>query len=253
MALAYAQRTGDNAYLAEHYSILRQWNEYLVNDSLIPADQLSTDDFLGAVQNDTNLALKGIIGIEAMAQIANRTGHTADGVNFTGIAHKYIKKWQQYGYNFQATPPHSETQYGNTTTYSMLYNLYGDAILGLQLVPKRIYTLQSNFYPTVFQRYGVPLRSGFTAAKVDWELWCAAIASNSTKNQFVEIIASWLGQTPSNYPFTDLYDTSTGQQYFSGTSFVTRPVVGGIFAPLALNGAPTSGTVSPISLAKEPS
>ncbi|KAF2167094.1 hypothetical protein M409DRAFT_54300 [Zasmidium cellare ATCC 36951] len=253
MALAYAQRTGDNAYLAQHYSILRQWNEYLVNDSLIPESQLSTDDFLGAVQNDTNLALKGIVGIEAMAQIANRTGHTTDGVNYTGIAHSYIKKWQNYGVNFQATPPHSETQYGNTTTYSLLYNLYGDALLGLQLVPKRIYNIQSNFYPTVFQRYGVPLRSSFTATKADWELWCAAIASASTKNQFISIITTYLDQTPSQYPFSDLYDTGTGEQYFSGASFVNRPVVGGIFAPLALEGAPTSGTVTPISLAKAPS
>ena len=47
MALAYAQRTGDNAYLAEHYDLLYQWNNYLVNDSLYPGSQLSTDDFLG--------------------------------------------------------------------------------------------------------------------------------------------------------------------------------------------------------------
>lgn len=79
MPFTFRQRTGDNAYLAQHYSLLRQWNQYLINDSLIPANQLSTDDFLGQVQNDTNLALKGIIGIEAMAQIANRTGHTAVG------------------------------------------------------------------------------------------------------------------------------------------------------------------------------
>ena len=49
MTLAYAQRTGDNAYLAEHYDLLLQWNNYLVNDSLIPAGQLSTDDFLGFI------------------------------------------------------------------------------------------------------------------------------------------------------------------------------------------------------------
>ena len=36
--------------------------------------------------NQTNLAIKGIVGIEAMAQIANRTGHVEDGKNFTHIA-----------------------------------------------------------------------------------------------------------------------------------------------------------------------
>ena len=49
MALAYAQRTGDNEYLAKHYKLLSQWAEFLVNDSLIPASQLSTDDFAGTL------------------------------------------------------------------------------------------------------------------------------------------------------------------------------------------------------------
>ena len=49
MALAYAQRTDDNAYLAQHYDILKQWNDYLVKDALIPKNQISTDDFAGAL------------------------------------------------------------------------------------------------------------------------------------------------------------------------------------------------------------
>ena len=49
MTLAYAQRTGDDAYLAQHYDILRQWNDYLVEDALIPANQISTDDFARAL------------------------------------------------------------------------------------------------------------------------------------------------------------------------------------------------------------
>ena len=49
MTLAYAQRTNDNAYLAQHYDILKQWNNYLINDSLVPANQISTDDFAGSL------------------------------------------------------------------------------------------------------------------------------------------------------------------------------------------------------------
>lgn len=49
MALAYAQRTNDDAYLAQHYDILKQWSNYLVNDSLIPMNQISTDDFAGSL------------------------------------------------------------------------------------------------------------------------------------------------------------------------------------------------------------
>jgi hypothetical protein len=47
MTLAYAQRTGDTAYLTKHYSILDQWTQYLIEEALIPANQISTDDFAG--------------------------------------------------------------------------------------------------------------------------------------------------------------------------------------------------------------
>lgn len=49
MTLAYAQRANDNAYLAQHYDILKQWNGYLIEEALIPADQISTDDFAGSL------------------------------------------------------------------------------------------------------------------------------------------------------------------------------------------------------------
>ena len=40
MTLAYAQRANDNAYLTEHYQILKQWTGYLVQEALIPANQV---------------------------------------------------------------------------------------------------------------------------------------------------------------------------------------------------------------------
>ena len=49
MTLAYAQREGDTNYLSQHYNILNQWTQYLVEEALIPADQISTDDFAGAL------------------------------------------------------------------------------------------------------------------------------------------------------------------------------------------------------------
>jgi len=47
MTLAYAQRAKDTAYLTQHYKILNQWTQYLIADALIPANQISTDDFAG--------------------------------------------------------------------------------------------------------------------------------------------------------------------------------------------------------------
>jgi len=49
MTLAYAQRANDNAYLSQHYDILDAWTQYLIAEALIPADQISTDDFAGSL------------------------------------------------------------------------------------------------------------------------------------------------------------------------------------------------------------
>ncbi|KAF4625758.1 hypothetical protein G7Y89_g12403 [Cudoniella acicularis] len=155
--LAYAQRASDTAYLTAHYPILKQWTGYLVSDSLIPDNQLSTDDFQGTLANQTNLALKGIIAIEAMATISKLTGHTADASNFSSIAKSYISQWQKYAVVSSANPPHTNLDYQDNSSHGLLYNLYADKLLGLGLVPQSIYDMQSTFYPTVAQKYGVPL------------------------------------------------------------------------------------------------
>jgi hypothetical protein len=117
MTLAYAQRANDIAYLSQHYALLKQWNNYLVQEALIPANQISTDDFAGSLANQTNLALKGIIGIKAMAVIAHLTGNTADAQNFTNIANNYISQWQSYGIASSASPPHTTLSYGDTSSH----------------------------------------------------------------------------------------------------------------------------------------
>lgn len=45
MTLAYVQKSGDSEFLNDHYDLLKQWTSYLVEDSLYPAHQISTDDF----------------------------------------------------------------------------------------------------------------------------------------------------------------------------------------------------------------
>lgn len=211
MTLAYAQRNNDNAYLGQHYKILKQWTQYLVQEALIPADQISTDDFAGSLANQTNLALKGIIGIQAMAVIANLTGNPADGANFTSIAHDYITKWQTLGIAHDASPPHTTLAYGMNNTHGLLYNLYGDRLLNLNLVPQSVYDMQSAFYPTIEDRYGVPLDTRHNYTKSDWEMWTAAIAGEETKSMFIADLASWIGETTIDRAFVDWYDAQTGE------------------------------------------
>lgn len=72
------------------------------------------------IRNQTNLALKGIIGIAAMATIANLTGNTDDASNYSSIADNYITQWQTLGIAMDADPPHTTLAYGMNDTYSEL-------------------------------------------------------------------------------------------------------------------------------------
>lgn len=231
MALAYANRTGDVAYLAEHYTKLSQWASFLVDEALIPASQLSTDDFAGTLANQTNLALKGIIGLRAMGEIARLTGNVD---SFGGTAHDYLAKWMQYGINAAAPVPHTTLSYGDADSHGLLYNLYADRLLGLNFVPQHIYDMQSAFYPTVALEFGVPLDTRHTWTKSDWEMFAAAVASPDTQTMFVQKLAGWIGNTSTQLAMTDLFDAGTGGWPQGGPQFKARPVMGGSCALLAL-------------------
>ncbi|TVY81710.1 Glutaminase A [Lachnellula suecica] len=235
--LAYAQRAADKSYLSQHYPLMQQWTEFLVTDALIPDNQLSTDDFQGRLANQTNLALKGIIAIEAMSVIAKLVGKDADATKYTNIAHDYINKWQKLAVVTTAKLPHTNLDYQDSNSHGLLYNLYADKLLGLNLVPQSIYDMQSEFYPTIAQEYGVPLDSRNTATKTDWQMWASAISSPSTQTMFNSLLVKWINATPTKGPFSDLIDVVTSG-YGGGQQFRARPVVGGHFAAMAL--APTS-------------
>ncbi|KAJ4990839.1 glutaminase [Stagonosporopsis vannaccii] len=228
---AYVQRTGNTNYIAQHYPVLTQWASYLIDSSLYPAEQLSTDDFAGHLANQTNLALKGIIGIEAMSQLALLIGETADAETYTTIAHDYISRWQTLARDPTASPSHTMLNYANASSWGLLYNLFADRLLSTHLVPQEVYDMQSAFYPTVRESYGVPLDTRHEyLTKADWEMFSAAVAADKTRDMFVRGLARWVNETRTSRPWTDLYHTGNGG--FPGAEFKARPVVGGVFALL---------------------
>ncbi|KAI9927911.1 hypothetical protein AWENTII_012429 [Aspergillus wentii] len=233
MALAYALKSKNTNYLEQHYDKLQQWTTYLVDDAIYPANQISTDDFAGALANQTNLALKGIIGIEAMSVIGNMTDHDDQAANNSRIAHDYIDRWQTLGIAHDANPPHTTLSYGSNDSHGLLYNLFADKELGLNLVPQSVYDMQSAFYLTVEEKYGVPLDTRHPYTKSDWELFTAAVASTETRDMFVKKLATWINETPTNLALTDLYNTTNGD--YPHITFIARPVMGGAFSLLLLD------------------
>ncbi|OCK77996.1 DUF1793-domain-containing protein [Lepidopterella palustris CBS 459.81] len=235
MAYAYYKFSGNVAYLRSNYRLLKQWAQYLIEFSLIPGIQLSTDDFAGRLINQTNLAIKGIIALKAMSQISSAVGLDWDATNFSATASMYYIQWESFAVD--PSENHTLLAYQWRSSYGLLYNTYPDKLLSLGIIPDYIYAMQSEWYPTISQIFGVPLDSRHSYTKSDWEMWTAATCAPSTRRLFVNALAYWLNNTSTDRAFTDLYETiDSGSYPVSPNSifFIARPVAGGHFSLLAL-------------------
>lgn len=216
-------------WIKKSYELFKQWTVYLVDEALEPKNQLSTDDFAGWLRLQTNLALKGIIGIRAMSEISTIIGETEDAEYYRKIADDYIEKWQDLALSRDKTfPKLSYEWYGSWTT---IYNLYADSLLCFHVpddeetsaktlkpsskwkwwqeeeqtpitdkksstfVPDYVYKLASDWYHNVIQKYGLPLDSRHTYTKSDWEFFAAAVTSKSTRTEILTTVARWLDET----------------------------------------------------------
>ncbi|KAI1344451.1 DUF1793-domain-containing protein [Xylariaceae sp. FL0016] len=232
MSYAYYKFSGDKDWLTSHYPLLKRFTQYLITFSLVPESQFSTDDFAGTLQNQTNLAIKGIVGLQAMSSIATLAGNTYDALNFSVTAKSFYESWEQYG--IDPVHKHTTLAYQWRSSWSLLYNIFFDKLLNMGLVNESVYSMQSDWYASVSQAYGVPLDNRHALTKSDWEIWAAATSSQSTRRLIVNSIAYWLNNTSTDQPFTDLFELTGTGGYVAGAHFAARPVVGGHFALLAL-------------------
>jgi Domain of unknown function (DUF1793)/Domain of unknown function (DUF4965)/Domain of unknown function (DUF5127) len=261
--------TNAKRWVNRSYGLWKQWTGYLVDFSLKPQNQLSTDDFAGWLPLQTNLALKGIIGIHAMSKLAEVVGSHADAKMYRNISKTYVAKWEDFGLSRDKT--HAKVAYDWYGSWSTLYNLYADSLLcfrvepenhkhnkhnsfevdrsdkqkpmkpphdddEISFVPKHIYQLQSNWYYNVRQKYGLPLDSRHLYTKTDWEFFAMAVSARSVREPILQSVAKWVNETVTDRPMTDLHMTEGGGG-FPGPNFFARPVVGGHFAFLALERA----------------
>ena len=69
MLAGIVQRTPSESHgwLKPYMRMLTTWADYLIESLPFPANQLCTDDFTGRLANNTNLAAKGIVALEAFS------------------------------------------------------------------------------------------------------------------------------------------------------------------------------------------
>ena len=236
MAAAYtraAPGTTALVYLQANYRSLKRWADYLVATLPDPGLQNQTDDFAGKIAHSVNLALKGIVAVAAMGQIAEACGEHADAIHYRKKARQFIAYWLKHA----QAPGHSHLgltyRRPGRREWGTTYNAYPDALLGTGLVPESVAAEQAAFYRTKTNRFGLPLQTPHRYGKTDWEMWLAAwLHRYPIGQELIEREYRYANTTRSRVPFCDLYNTISGDQVYG---FQARPVQGGIFALLALH------------------
>ncbi|WP_426662696.1 glutaminase domain-containing protein [Rhodanobacter aciditrophus] len=230
--LQRAPRAEARAFAARHYPLLEKWAQYLERSLPDPGFQNQTDDFAGSIAHSVNLALKGIVALAAMGQVAGLAGRDDDAAHYRDRARKDIAYWAARARDPQA--PHLDLTYhdaGGEGTWGTLYNGFADTLLGTGLIPAEIRAMQAAWYRQHCNAFGLPLQVPHSYAKSDWALFTAAwLADEPVARELIDRVYAYADGTPDRVPFCDLYSTVTGRC----VAFQARPVQGGIFAPLAV-------------------
>ena len=165
------------------------------------------------------------MGIESYARLLDRLGRGAE-------AEAYHKKAKDMAGDWclrADAGDHYMLNFGAPDTWSLKYNMVWDKIFGSGLFEDRVYEKELAWYEKMAGVYGVPLDSRASYTKSDWILWCAAMAEDGEQcRRLIGPVAGYLENSATRVPFSDWYDTETGNY----CHFMARSVQGGIFMPL---------------------
>ncbi|CAE8739618.1 unnamed protein product [Polarella glacialis] len=234
LGIARAQKK-NVAWLKPYWPLLRSWADQLQRSLPFPANQICTDDFTGPLANNTNLAAKGIVALEAFAQLRGLAPEeevpkgACDG--YQSAARGFAQTWQQLALE----KDHYVIAFQTRDSYSIKYNLVWQKLLGLDgpfdwktVVPREL-----SYYLSKAEKFGIPMDYRHKYVKLDWLSWAAAMADDDeTFHQIYRPIFTQANETKCRVPLTDLFDTLTAECAYGKQAFVARPVVGGVFAKM---------------------
>ncbi|KAI0645913.1 DUF1793-domain-containing protein [Trametes meyenii] len=229
---AHARFSGDGSLLNKHYNLTKRWADYLVNNTLTPTNQLSADE--ESIANMTNLAIKGIIGVKAMAEISRALGEDADAQQYDSHAAALVGSWQSLA--LSSDQKHLLGVYGNPSSWALMYNIYADRLLGTNVVSQTLLQGQTTFYQALLGSsalFGVPIDSQITTtASTAWSLLTAGtVTDDDVRNRLIDGVWNRINSNLTGGAFPDQYDVGTGK-FVDGTA---GPAGGAMFSLLALN------------------
>ncbi|KLO15787.1 hypothetical protein SCHPADRAFT_938384 [Schizopora paradoxa] len=243
MVLACYQKTGDLSIIQDHYPLLKLWADYLVNETLNAGFQsTSLRDGITSF-NQTNLVLKGIIGISAMSFISSANSEEEDQILYQKTAQQFMQVWIDGAVSQDLS--HLLSSFGDDSSSGLIYNMYADKLLGLGLVPTNITDIQSEYYASTLRAnrssFGVPLDSeNPSLSRLDWTMFSIASFLDNASGESpatlqilqpsISMLASYAATRVNNTPLATIYNPENGAAYAGINSFA----IGSLFAPLVL-------------------
>ncbi|KAI9459208.1 hypothetical protein BJY52DRAFT_1119183 [Lactarius psammicola] len=216
MTYAHARASGDGSLISRYYSLLTSWADYLSNSTLVIHDQSSADGL--TTNNQTNLAIKGIIAIEAMSKMSSVVKQTADADKYSVRANVLYRQWKSLAL---ASDQHLLAAYGQVGSWTLGYNLFADAWLDTGIVESSVGSFINNLTLTSsFSNFGMPvdsLSSDISVAISSWNLFVAAMTSNQDlRTNLISRVHSRASFNTSAGVFPLSYDSTRGSTILGG-------------------------------------
>lgn len=235
LAHMYTTGTGDRSWIDQYAALFQQYADYLVANGLYPTPQFSSDDGAGVEGNQTSLAIKAAIALNAYGVLTGQPQYSDIGRDFADTL--FVD-----GAGNDPGRTHFTLTQGDGESWALAYNLFLDLLVKPRTFPDDAYSVSTAYYPSVRGEAAVPLDSRVNWAKTDWMLFAAAIAKRVGNSQveamFVEDVHGFLTNGQNDAPFSDNFYAYTNGSKIAGNynTYRARPVVGGHFALMALDG-----------------
>ena len=234
LAAIAQQQNGEVTWLLPYQGVLNEWVQFINSTLPDPDEQLCTDDFEGPSPHNANLAVKGIVALNAYAILLRYFNRSAEAKTYDALAAQYAENWKVLALDPEGSPKHYKQRYDQNSTWSDKYNLIFQYMLGTKAFTDDVRVDEGAYYQSQANQYGIPLDNRHSYQKSDWFSWMGALAFDKPQWQgaIIDFLYNFANTSPDREPFSDLFDTVTNT--LPG-GFIARFVMGGLWSIPILN------------------